>query len=238
MTERPDPLGGDFDLGLRGREPVGEVMARWDRFRAAFSGFQAFRSGHQVHGTTVLRHQGEGPPGWTITEGVDGHVTDAPGILLLVTVADCIPVFLFDPVARVAGLMHAGWRGTAGGIFGVGLEMMSRCGADVENTVMHCGVGICGGCYEVGSEVADALGLATAGDGGRVTVDLRARLVEEGSRAGIRKISVAPECSREREDRFFSHRRGGVGEGRMVAFLGMPRRRSPGGLAHPFDVTP
>lgn len=222
MTERSDPEGGDFDLGLRGDSPVGEVMARWDRLRAAFPGFRAFRSGHQVHGTTVLTHEGEGSPGWTISEGIDGHVTHAQGILLLVTVADCIPVFLYDPVARVAGLLHAGWRGTAGGILGRGLAMMTGCGAAVENVVMHCGVGICGGCYEVGPEVADALGLGTERGAGRVPVDLRACLEEAGRSAGIRRISVAPECSREGGERFFSHRRGGQGEGRMVAFLGMP----------------
>lgn len=229
MTERLDPVGGEFDLGLRGGAPVGEVMARWDRFRAAFPGFQAFRSGFQVHGTTVLPHAGEGPPGWTISEGVDGHVTQAEGVLLLVTVADCIPVFLFDPVARVAGLLHAGWRGTAGGILGVGLAAMERLGATVENTVMHCGVGICGECYEVGHEVTVALGIDGEFVAGKVTADLRSCLVEAGRKSGIRTISVAPECTREDGRRFFSHRRNGVGEGRMVAFLGMPLQRSPQG---------
>jgi len=221
MTERVDSAGHEFDLGLRGSAPVGEVMARWDRFQSAFPSFRAFRSGHQVHGTEVLPHEAAGPPGWTITEGVDGHVTAAPGVLLLVTVADCIPVFLFDPVARVAGLLHAGWRGTAGGILGRGMAAMRMLGATEADTVMHCGVGICGNCYEVGHEVKSALSHGTGpGDGG--TVDLRKCLANEGRKLGLRTISVADQCSREEGSRFFSHRRGGLGEGRMVAFLGMP----------------
>lgn len=221
VTERVDSAGHEFDLGLRGSAPVGEVMARWDRFQSAFPSFRAFRSGHQVHGTEVLPHDAGGPPGWTITEGVDGHVTAASGVLLLVTVADCIPVFLFDPMARVAGLLHAGWRGTAGGILGRGLAAMRRFGASESDTVMHCGVGICGDCYEVGPEVRNALGQGT-GPRQAATVDLRKYLADEGRKLGLRRISVADQCTREGAARFFSHRRGGVGEGRMIAFLGMP----------------
>ena len=239
MTTRNDPAGGEFDLGLRGSAPVGEVMARWDRLQGAFPTFTAFRSGHQVHGTTVLRHAG-GPPGWTITEGVDGHVTAEPGILLLVTVADCIPVYLLDPVARVAGLLHAGWRGTAGGILDAGVAAMQGCGATVTNIIMHCGIGICGDCYEVGQEVHDALGLKPGRGTGVGPVDLREYLADAGRRLGIRATSVAPECSREDGIRFFSHRRGGVGEGRMVAFLGLrPGDRSGGGRERlRFDALP
>ena len=48
--------------------------------------------------------------------GVDGLVTDEPGVALTIFSADCTPVLLFDPVARAIGAAHAGWRGTAAGI--------------------------------------------------------------------------------------------------------------------------
>ena len=72
--------------------------------------------------------------GWVQVEGIDGWVTTAPGVLLTVTVADCIPVYLAVPGKAVA-LLHAGWRGTAGGILARGARAPAR-GDD----------GLCSGC--------------------------------------------------------------------------------------------
>jgi copper oxidase (laccase) domain-containing protein len=83
---------------------------------------------------------------------------------------------------------------------------------------MHCGVGICGDCYEVGSEVADRFGLAGASH-----LDLRDLLAQQAHGLGIRDISVSPWCSAEGRDRFFSHRASGGRDGRMVAYLGRPQ---------------
>ena len=96
-------------------------MSRWRAFRRAHAGFDAVVLGHQVHGIEV---EGVGPArGWVQIEGVDGWVTTSPGVLLTVTVADCIPVYLVVPGRGVA-LLHAGWRGTAGGILKVGLTRL------------------------------------------------------------------------------------------------------------------
>ena len=67
--------------------------------------------------------------GWIQVEGIDGWVTTTPGVLLTVTVADCIPGLSRRPGRGVA-LLHAGWRGTAGGILGRGVErLLRRAGA-------------------------------------------------------------------------------------------------------------
>src|SRR6266853_1757202 len=108
---------------------------------------------HQVHATTVQWHPAASD-GWLIMDGVDGHATGARGLLLTVTVADCIPVYLAVPEKHVVALRHSGWRGTAAGILERGVELVKRLGlVRSEDIVMHCGVGICGDCYEVGSEV-------------------------------------------------------------------------------------
>ena len=88
-------------------------MSRWRAFRRAFPGFDTVVLGNQVHGVRV-ETAGAGR-GWLQVEGVDGWVTTTPGTLLTVTVADCIPVYLAVPGRGIA-LLHAGWRGTAGGI--------------------------------------------------------------------------------------------------------------------------
>ena len=84
-------------------------------------GFSSFVLGNQVHGTEV-RAVGAGQ-GWIHVEGIDGWVTTSPGVLLTVTVADCIPVYLAVGRKGVA-LLHAGWRGTAAGILGRGVEQL------------------------------------------------------------------------------------------------------------------
>jgi copper oxidase (laccase) domain-containing protein len=84
--------------------------------------------------------------------------------------------------------------------------------------VMHCGVAICGECYEVGSEVVQALTGRAADAAERV--DLRALLVHQARALGIQDITVSPWCSAHDRERFFSHRASGGSDGRMVAYLG------------------
>lgn len=220
ITGRSDTSGGSFDLGLWTREPVGEVMARWRRIRDAFPEFRGETMAHQVHGTRVLWHPDPGT-GWTIHDGADGHVASVPGHLLLITVADCIPVYLAAPGKGVIGLLHAGWRGVASGILERGLQVMHEVGMiDPASVVMHCGVGICGECYEVGHEVVEALGL-TVRNGGRPHADLRAALARQARELGVREVSLSGHCTAHERGNFFSHRASGGADGRMVAWIGL-----------------
>jgi len=212
--------GGGFDLGLWTRQPVEEVMSRWRAFRDAHPGFNAFVMAHQAHGAEVACHVGA--RGWPIHEALDGHLTGVAGTMLLVTVADCIPIYLVAPARRVVGLLHAGWRGTAAGILRRGIERLTEdCGIAPADVVVHCGVGICGSCYEVGPEVLDGCGMAHAG-AGPWHLDLRARLAEEAQRLGLREVSVSTWCTAQDGHAFFSHRASRGADGRMVAYLGYP----------------
>lgn len=210
--------GRGFDLGVRGREPVGEVMDRWRAFRRVEPGFRAVVLGHQVHETTVAT-AGNGE-GWIIRDGVDGHATDRPGVLLTVTVADCIPVYLLDPARRTVALLHAGWRGIAGGILARGVDALEALGSARADLVMHCGVGICGACYQVGPEVMTACGAMPGGQGGD-RLDLRAVLAGQGAALGLLRISTSSRCSAHEPEAFWSHRASGGTAGRMVAYLGL-----------------
>jgi len=218
ITGRGDGGGRGFDLGLWTDAPVGEVMTRWRAFRHA-EHFRATILGNQVHQTVVAWH--DDGAGWIQIEGVDGHATRTAGLLLTVTVADCIPVYLIDPVARAGALLHSGWKGTAGRILERGVErFVARAGSEPANIVMHCGVGICGGCYEVGSEVMDGCGVKWAGPG-PWHLDLRAVLGEQARGLGIGQISTSQFCSAHDRSLFFSHRASGGRDGRMVAYLGL-----------------
>jgi YfiH family protein len=219
ITARGNAPGNGFDLGLWGEAPVGEVMGRWRLFRRSLPGFSSIVLGNQVHGTEV-RSVGPGE-GWVQVDGVDGWVTTARGALLTVTVADCIPVYLAVPGRGVA-LLHAGWRGTAGGILGQGLaRLLSETGANFGDVTMHCGIGICGSCYEVGSEVRLGCGLPAEGSG-PWHVDLRQVLAEEASRLGVGSVTLSSHCSAHGRPTFYSHRASRGSDGRMVAYLGVP----------------
>ena len=220
ITGRGDGERSGFDLGLWTDEPVGQVMSRWRAFRGSLPGADAVVLGNQVHGAEVMT---VGPAGgWLQVEGIDGWVTTTPGTYLAVTVADCIPVYLAVPSRGVA-LLHAGWRGTAAGILQAGLGQLLRAsGASPEDVLMHCGVGICGACYEVGSEVMAGCRVPHGGPG-PWHLDLRGVLAGQASGLGVGRITVSSWCSAHDRSSFYSHRASRGSDGRMVAYLGMLR---------------
>ena len=218
ITGRGADPGRGFDMGLWSDQPVGEVMSRWLAFRRGMDGFHAVALGNQVHGVELMNL--EAGRGWIYMDGIDGWITGTAGILLSVTVADCIPVYLVAPGRGVA-LLHAGWRGTAGGILGRGIERLrTAAGVEHDQIVMHCGVGICGSCYEVGSEVMTGCGAAAHGHG-PWHLDLRAILVAQARAAGLSQVTNSSWCSAHHRSDFYSHRASGGRDGRMVAYLGM-----------------
>jgi purine-nucleoside/S-methyl-5'-thioadenosine phosphorylase / adenosine deaminase len=100
------------------------------------------------------------PPGRT--EGVtrpagDALITDQPGILLSVLVADCLPVLLVDPQHRAVAAIHAGWRGTLARIVEKTPSEMRRIfRSRPESLLAVLGPSIRACCYEVGEEVVEA----------------------------------------------------------------------------------
>lgn len=221
ITGRGTDPAASFDLGLWTATPVGEVMARWRRFRAHFGDYTGQVLAHQVHGDRVVWHD-RVVDGWTIVDGADGHATASPGYLLLVTVADCIPVYLLAPRQRAIALLHAGWRGTAAGIVTRGVEALREyAGAEPTDIVMHAGVGICGRCYEVGCEVMSAVRRPANGQG-PWHLDLRRVLAAQAGGLGVTDITVSSVCPACRCTDFFSHRSSAAAAGRMAAFLGIP----------------
>ena len=226
ITQRP------LSLGLWSDESVGQVMGRWRAFRAAFGPrFPGIVSAQQIHGTEVRWHAGR-LDGWLMIDGVDGHATAEPGVLLSITVADCVPIYLAAPDKRTVALLHAGWRGTAAGVLQRGVQLLKqRAFVRSNEIVMHCGVAICGECYEVGYEVVEALSGALGGPAserrapdptGSTHVDLRDILTRQAHELGVGEVTVSRGCTAHDRSRFFSHRASGGRDGRMVAYLGTP----------------
>jgi len=89
----------------------------------------------------------------TVRSG-DGLITDLPGVVIAVKVADCLPVLVVDPVRQAIGVFHAGWRGTVQRIVEKGIGEMRRHFHSAPRdilAVLGAGIGKC--CYEIGEEV-------------------------------------------------------------------------------------
>lgn len=109
---------------------------------------------HQTHTTNVAVVRAE-DRGRRFLE-TDGLVTNVPGICLVTFYADCVPLFLVDPVKKAIGLSHSGWRGTVGKMGKVTVQaMMREYGSRPEDIVAAIGPSICQDCYEVSEDVID-----------------------------------------------------------------------------------
>ena len=109
---------------------------------------------HQTH-STVVAHVDRLGLSREDLEGVDALVTDLPGVAIGVRTADCIPVLLYDPVQRVIGAAHSGWRGTVNMISKkTVLEMCRLFGTRPRNIRAVIGPGIGYDSFQVGEEVA------------------------------------------------------------------------------------
>jgi YfiH family protein len=201
---------GDFNLN-------GDVPGARDRWVAlheslAAVGAPRLASAVQVHGTKVLVHD-KPWEGWVRIEGADGHIVIGAGAAA-VTIADCVPVFIAHPSGTV-GMVHAGWRGVAGGILPAALRLFAQLGFPVDECAVHMGPSICGRCYEVGVDVYEQL---TGWETKRPRhVDLRMLLGEQATQLGVAKWAASAECTRCDNAELFSHRAGDAG--RQIACI-------------------
>lgn len=175
----------------------------------------------QVHGSCAqLLDDGEHWP----TPLADALVTGLPGLAAVVRVADCVPVLLADPVARVVAAAHAGRVGFVDGIIASTLSQMRECGA----TEIFAWVGphICGNCYEVPelmrAEVVAAFPETFATTTwGTPALDIGAGVVSQLISGGC-TVTEVPGCTYE-DARWHSFRRDGVDAGRMAGVVWMSR---------------
>jgi YfiH family protein len=150
----------------------------------------------QVHSQTVL--DVEDLPSGPATNG-DGLVASGDHNVLSVTVADCLPILLSDPISGAFALCHSGWRGT--GIVRTAVEhMQNRYGARPRDMSVVIGPGIGSCCYAVPKEryglFVDSYG-STAGrhEGGRWFVDLRAANLSILEGMGTGALTIVSNCT-------------------------------------------
>jgi YfiH family protein len=165
----------------------------------------------QVHGSDVcyLDAGTPQPPG-----PVDAVFTDVPGRALCVLVADCTPVLIADPGARLIGAAHAGREGMVAGVVPALVSAMVAVGASPPSMRGLIGPAICGGCYEVPAELQERVCAAVPQArcqtlDGTTGLDIPAGVRAQLAAAGVGWIRSVPRCTKETAD-LFSYRRDGV----------------------------
>jgi YfiH family protein len=204
-----------LNLGLNTDDDPGVVRRNHDELGRAL-GLQ-LAPVRQVHGTQL--HRLEAAPGGPPPEA-DGQITTQAGLGAMVLVADCLPIVVAVPGALA--VLHAGWRGLAGGIVAAGVRALLDAapgpGAPIAAAI---GPGAGGCCYEVGNEVRAAFtDRAHVTDGRRL--DLKAVARADLERAGISEVHDICMCTlHDDATLLFSHRRdhGVTGRQAGVAWL-------------------
>ncbi len=187
----------------------------------------------QVHGSSVAVVKaddvGRGADSFQSSiPGVDALITNEPGPVLALFYADCVPVFIVDPVNCAIGLAHAGWKGTALGVAGEAISKMREIyGSDPAECIAAIGPSIGRCCYNVSADVAEKV-LAAAGDDRiaarvhheRITLDLKLANWFILRNCGLKEANIALSslCTACEAEDFFSYRRDGA-TGRMAAIL-------------------
>lgn len=165
---------------------------------------------------------------------IDGLVTNEKGIVLVTFFADCVPLYFIDPVKKVIGLSHSGWRGTVNRMGEKTIQKMEEVyGCRREELLTAIGPSICMSCYEVGEEVAEEFRKAFSEEeqkeilrkkeNGKYLLDLWRANYYIMVNAGVspENIAVTDICTCCNGEELFSHRKSMGKRGNMGAFLGL-----------------
>lgn len=216
--------GGDLNLGFTAADSRENVLLNREIAVDAIAPGAPLVTVRQVHGLEVIAVGAASEP-----VEADGMMTDRTGVLLGVQVADCVPLLLADTRLRVAAAVHAGWRGTVGGIAACAVGRLGgQFGSRAEDLVAAIGPSIGPCCYGVGEELIERVGWSSGlleRRDGVVYFDLWEANRRQLSAAGVvsvRVLGLCTACSRAAgQRRFFSHRAEAGATGRAMGMIGL-----------------
>ncbi len=213
-------------MGMNLSFSVGDAEENVQRNRELFFGALAIRPDElatqvQIHSgnVRVVSQPGNYPD-------CDAMITNQHRVFLCVSVADCVPIFLFDEKKMVVAGIHAGWRGTKAGIVSNTINLMkNEFGSDPAKIIAFIGPSASLCCYEVGEEVASQFEpkFVSRRDG-KTFLEIKSANAAELIRSGVlaSSIEVSPLCTISETDLLHSYRRDGDRSGRMMGVIGLP----------------
>ncbi|HMQ49905.1 MAG TPA: peptidoglycan editing factor PgeF [Saprospiraceae bacterium] len=180
-------------------------------------------SSHQVHDNKVLHVETPGH-----FEGYDALITNQPDVFLAVTIADCTPILIFDPIKKSIAAVHAGWRGTVKQVVRAAIDEITKAfGTNPGHCFAYVGTCIDGDSYEVDHEVASHFPASCkkALPNNKFLVDLKVANKLQLLKAGIpqSQIAISPYSTFLDNEHFFSHRKEKGLTGRMMAVIGLKK---------------
>ena len=213
-----------LNLGFHVDDRYDAVLTNRQRFCRSLSlPIESIVAGQQVHGTEVVvvdgSHRGKGAQSWADTiPKTDAMVTNSPDIALMVLVADCAAILLYDPEKEAIGIAHGSWRGAIGGIVSHTVQkMIDSFGCQPEDIQVGISPSIGPCCYKVGEDVLSALRTSFPDQWGQFIVHqtdgsvhlnlwelLRQQLVE--SSIPKKKVETTGICTACNMNLFYSHR--------------------------------
>ena len=199
---------------------------------------EKFVSSNQTHTNNIRIITGEDAGNGIVKEqsfiDVDGMLTNEKGIVLFTYYADCVPLFFADPVKRVVGMSHSGWRGTVKKIGAKTVDMMvEKFGCDRNDIITAIGPSICKDCYEVSLDVIDEFRkifdedrikeISADKKNGHFMLDLWKANEYILMDAGILKEHIENRriCTFENSDVLFSHRATNGKRGNLAGFISL-----------------
>jgi YfiH family protein len=226
---------GGLNLGMKAGDDPAAVAVNRKRL-LDLAGVEEAAWLEQIHGAGIVRAedviahaQADGTP-----TRADASVTDRPGTVCVVMVADCMPVLLCDEAGRAVGAAHAGWRGLAAGIVEQTAQRVAQL-ASVETRTLHAYLGPSIGpdAFEVGPDVRDAFMNGVDGaqrdatarafvehprNQGKYLADLPALARLRLQTLGVTRIVGGDMCTVTQPEHFYSYRRDRE-TGRMAALI-------------------
>lgn len=181
----------------------------------------------QVHGNNVAYIQEKDLGRGALTyasalENTDALITDKKNIPLAIFTADCLSVFIYDPIAPAVGLVHAGWRSTKLEIVKNTIMLMQKKFASQANQLyVMFGPAIRSCCYEVGKEFNDFFSFGLQHKHGRFYLDLASLNLKQAQDAGVlvQNIFDCGLCTCCRNEEFFSYRKESKDCGRLISVM-------------------
>ncbi len=177
---------------------------------------------HQVHGKRTVRYQEGDEPKNPFAEA-DAIVTDQKGVVLLVQTADCQSILLYDPVKKVVGGIHSGWKGSIQNIIGNTIDVMVKnYGSAPGDIIAGIGPSLCPCCSEFINYRMEIPKAFWKYKDDNNHFDFWQLSEDQLHQKGLQRINIQKShlCTRCNQDLFFSYRRDKV-TGRMANIIGI-----------------